>query len=102
MLAPGPTYCDLAPAAAAEEAAALVADLLRGTRTCRRGSICRPHRSLSGRGGKVTRVSLYTRISTDEENQPTSLHSQRERLHSFCPRGAVLFVGDDPPAVALG
>ena len=50
----------------------------------------------------MTRVSLYTRISTDEENQPTSLHSQRERLHSFCPRGAVLFVGDDPPAVALG
>jgi hypothetical protein len=23
------------------------------------------------------RVVLYTRISTDEENQPTSLHSQR-------------------------
>ena len=29
------------------------------------------------------RVCLYTRISTDEENQPTSLHSQRERLHAF-------------------
>jgi DNA invertase Pin-like site-specific DNA recombinase len=32
----------------------------------------------------VTRVCLYTRISTDEENQPTSLHSQRERLETFC------------------
>ena len=32
----------------------------------------------------MTRVCLYTRISTDEENQPTSLHSQRERLHAFC------------------
>lgn len=32
----------------------------------------------------VTRVCLYTRISTDEENQPTSLHSQRERLEAFC------------------
>ncbi len=32
----------------------------------------------------VTRVCLYTRISTDEENQPTSLHTQRERLHAFC------------------
>jgi site-specific DNA recombinase len=29
------------------------------------------------------RVCLYTRISTDEENQPTSLHSQRERLPAF-------------------
>ncbi|MDE3070865.1 MAG: recombinase family protein, partial [Acidobacteriota bacterium] len=29
------------------------------------------------------RVCLYTRISTDEENQPTSLHSQRERLERF-------------------
>ncbi|MGH3026175.1 MAG: recombinase family protein, partial [Gaiellaceae bacterium] len=29
-------------------------------------------------------VCLYTRISTDEENQPTSLHSQRERLEAFC------------------
>jgi len=29
------------------------------------------------------RVCLYTRISTDEENQPTSLHSQRERLEAF-------------------
>jgi site-specific DNA recombinase len=27
---------------------------------------------------------LYTRISTDEENQPTSLASQRERLEAFC------------------
>jgi site-specific DNA recombinase len=32
----------------------------------------------------VTRVCLYARISTDEENQPTSLHSQRERLEAFC------------------
>jgi site-specific DNA recombinase len=32
----------------------------------------------------VTRVCLYTRISTDEDNQPTSLHSQRERLTAFC------------------
>jgi site-specific DNA recombinase len=32
----------------------------------------------------VTRVCLYTRISTDEENQPTSLASQRERLEAFC------------------
>ena len=32
----------------------------------------------------VTRVCLYTRISTNEENQPTSLHSQRERLEAFC------------------
>ena len=31
----------------------------------------------------MVRVCLYTRISTDEENQPTSLHSQRERLESF-------------------
>lgn len=31
----------------------------------------------------VTRVCLCTRISTDEENQPTSLHSQRERLEAF-------------------
>jgi site-specific DNA recombinase len=31
----------------------------------------------------VVRVCLYTRISTDEENQPTSLHSQRERLEAF-------------------
>ncbi len=30
------------------------------------------------------RVCIYTRISTDEENQPTSLHSQRERLEAFC------------------
>jgi len=32
----------------------------------------------------MTRVCLYTRISTDEENQPTSLHSQKERLEAFC------------------
>lgn len=32
----------------------------------------------------MTRVCLYTRISTDEENQPTSLHTQRERLEAFC------------------
>lgn len=32
----------------------------------------------------MTRVCIYTRISTDEENQPTSLHSQRERLEAFC------------------
>jgi site-specific DNA recombinase len=32
----------------------------------------------------MTRVCLYTRISTDEENQPISLHSQRERLEAFC------------------
>jgi site-specific DNA recombinase len=32
----------------------------------------------------MTRVCLYTRISTDEESQPTSLHSQRERLEAFC------------------
>jgi site-specific DNA recombinase len=32
----------------------------------------------------LTRVCLYTRISTDEENQPTSLQSQRERLEAFC------------------
>ena len=32
----------------------------------------------------MTRVCLYTRISTDEENQPTSLHSQKDRLESFC------------------
>src|SRR5581483_5541526 len=32
----------------------------------------------------ITRVCIYTRISTDEENQPTSLHSQRERLEAFC------------------
>jgi site-specific DNA recombinase len=32
----------------------------------------------------LTRVCIYTRISTDEENQPTSLHSQKERLEAFC------------------
>jgi site-specific DNA recombinase len=30
------------------------------------------------------RVCLYTRISTDEEHQPTSLGSQKERLEAFC------------------
>jgi hypothetical protein len=39
----------------------------------------------SDRGGTaMTRVCLYTRISTDEENQPTSLHTQREGLEAFC------------------
>ena len=32
----------------------------------------------------MTRICLYTRISTDEENQPTSLASQHERLETFC------------------
>ncbi|MGH3008391.1 MAG: recombinase family protein [Gaiellaceae bacterium] len=32
----------------------------------------------------ITKVCIYTRISTDEENQPTSLHTQRERLEAFC------------------
>ena len=32
----------------------------------------------------MTRTCLYTRISTDEENQPTSLASQHERLEAFC------------------
>jgi site-specific DNA recombinase len=32
----------------------------------------------------MTRVCIYTRISTDEENQPTSLASQHERLEAFC------------------
>ena len=32
----------------------------------------------------MTRVCVYTRISTDEENQPTSLASQEERLEAFC------------------
>ncbi len=32
----------------------------------------------------MTRVCLYTHISTDEENQPTSLASQHERLEAFC------------------
>ncbi len=34
-------------------------------------------------GGPWLRVCIYTRISTDEENQPTSLHSQRDRLEAF-------------------
>jgi hypothetical protein len=32
----------------------------------------------------MTRICLYTRISTDEENQPTLLASQHERLEAFC------------------
>jgi site-specific DNA recombinase len=36
------------------------------------------------RKGFSIRVCIYTRISTDEENQPTSLHSQQERLEAFC------------------
>ncbi len=32
----------------------------------------------------MPRVCVYTRISTDEENQPTSLASQHERLEAFC------------------
>ena len=36
------------------------------------------------KGRLPIRVCIYTRISTDEENQPTSLHSQRERLEAFC------------------
>lgn len=32
----------------------------------------------------MTRVCLYTRISTDEENQPTSLASQHERWAAVC------------------
>jgi site-specific DNA recombinase len=34
-------------------------------------------------GELMTRVCLYTRISTDEDNQPTSLYSQKERLEAF-------------------
>jgi site-specific DNA recombinase len=32
----------------------------------------------------MTRVCLYLRISTDEEHQPTSLGTQRERLERYC------------------
>jgi site-specific DNA recombinase len=32
----------------------------------------------------VTRVCLYLRISTDEDHQPTSLRTQRERLERYC------------------
>ncbi|MCP9487552.1 MAG: recombinase family protein [Gaiellaceae bacterium MAG52_C11] len=32
----------------------------------------------------MTRVCLYTRISTDEDHQPTSLRTQHERLERFC------------------
>jgi site-specific DNA recombinase len=32
----------------------------------------------------MTRVCLYSRISTDEDHQPTSLSTQRERLERYC------------------
>jgi site-specific DNA recombinase len=32
----------------------------------------------------MTRVCLYLRISTDEDHQPTSLTTQRERLERYC------------------
>jgi site-specific DNA recombinase len=32
----------------------------------------------------MTQVCLYLRISTDEDHQPTSLHTQRERLERYC------------------
>src|SRR6266542_5205410 len=32
----------------------------------------------------MTRVCLYSRISTDEDHQPTSLTTQRERLERYC------------------
>ncbi len=32
----------------------------------------------------MTRTYLYIRISTDEENQSTSLASRHERLEAFC------------------
>jgi site-specific DNA recombinase len=32
----------------------------------------------------VRRLCLYTRISTDEDHQPTSLTTQRERLERYC------------------
>ena len=32
----------------------------------------------------MIRVCLYTRISTDEDHQPTSLATQRERLERYC------------------
>ena len=32
----------------------------------------------------MTRVCLYLRISTDEDHQPTSLGTQRERLERYC------------------
>jgi site-specific DNA recombinase len=32
----------------------------------------------------MTRVCLYQRISTDEDHQPTSLSTQRERLERYC------------------
>ena len=38
-----------------------------------------------GRGVRpVMRVCLYQRISTDEDHQPTSLKTQRERLERYC------------------
>ncbi len=48
----------------------------------RRWSHARPRSE--GGAMAITRVCLYSRISTDEDNQPTSLHSQRERLTAFC------------------
>src|SRR6266498_273970 len=37
------------------------------------------------RGGvAMTRVCLYLRISTDDDHQPTSLGTQRERLERYC------------------
>jgi Resolvase, N terminal domain len=41
-------------------------------------------KTTSRRSLTMTPVCLYTRISTDEENQPTSLASQHERLEAFC------------------
>lgn len=32
----------------------------------------------------MTRVCVYLRISTDEDHQPTSLRTQRERLERYC------------------
>src|SRR6266508_2197437 len=42
-----------------------------------------PTRRLRG-GVAMTRVCLYLRISTDEDHQPTSLRTQRERLERYC------------------
>ena len=36
------------------------------------------------KGSPVMRVCLYQRISTDEDHQPTSLKTQRERLERYC------------------
>ena len=35
-------------------------------------------------GVAMIRVCLYLRISTDEDHQPTSLRTQRERLERYC------------------